>query len=86
MWRETGDRRLQYTFRQGGIHPPPANRSCRGWRFGFANASVLASVGVFIFYINHMSHAIRASTVIDSVARETRQTLERLYPEEPRDR
>lgn len=44
-------------------------------------ALLLASVGAFIYYIDHMAHAIRASTVIASIARETKQAIERLYPE-----
>lgn len=45
-------------------------------------ALLLASVGAFVYYIDHMAHAIRASTVIASIANETRQAIERLYPEE----
>ncbi|MBA2506993.1 MAG: DUF2254 domain-containing protein [Thermoleophilaceae bacterium] len=41
---------------------------------------VFASVGVFIHYINHTAHAIRASAVIETVAAEARESLERNYP------
>ena len=41
---------------------------------------LLASVAAFIYYIDHMAHSIRASTVIASIARETEQAIERLYP------
>ena len=46
-----------------------------------AFALLLASVGAFVFYIHHMSQAIRATTVLHSVAEETREAIERLYPE-----
>lgn len=49
-------------------------------------ALLLASVAAFIYYIDHMAHGIRASTVITSIARETRQAIERLYPDPVRDR
>lgn len=44
-------------------------------------ALLLASVGAFIYYIDHMAHAIRASTVISNIATETEAAIERLYPE-----
>lgn len=43
---------------------------------------VLASIGAFIFFINHIAQSIRASSVIESVARETLATMERLYPQD----
>lgn len=46
-----------------------------------AFALLIASVGAFIFYIDHMAHAMRVSSVIASVADETRAALERTYPE-----
>ncbi len=42
---------------------------------------VLASVGLFVVYIHHMAQAIRAATVLRSVADETREAIRRLYPE-----
>ena len=42
---------------------------------------LLASVGAFIYYIDHMAHAIRANAVISSIAKECEQALDRLYPE-----
>lgn len=47
-----------------------------------AFALLLASVGAFIYYIDHMAHAIRASTVIASIWRETVATIDRLYPQQ----
>ena len=41
---------------------------------------IFASVAVFIRYIDHTAHAIRAAAIIDAVAEETRATIERLYP------
>ncbi len=43
---------------------------------------LVASVGAFIYYINHMAHAIRATTVLDNIAAETRQAIDKLYPAE----
>ncbi len=42
---------------------------------------LLASVVAFIYYIDHMAHAIRATTVMDSIANETYQAIERLFPD-----
>jgi uncharacterized membrane protein len=42
---------------------------------------LLASVAAFIYYIDHMAHAVRATTVISSIAGETADAIERLYPE-----
>ena len=46
---------------------------------------VFASVGVFIHYINHTAHGIRATAIIDSVAEEGRACIERNYPPEAPD-
>ena len=43
-------------------------------------ALLVASIGAFVFYIDHMAHAIRASTVIANIGDEARQALDRLYP------
>lgn len=43
---------------------------------------VLVSVAVFIQYVHHMAHAIRAVEVIRRVGDDTRRSLEHLYPEE----
>ncbi len=43
---------------------------------------IFVSVAVFIHYINHTAHAIRAAAIIDAVADETRSAVERLYPVE----
>jgi uncharacterized membrane protein len=41
----------------------------------------LASIAFFVRYIHHMAHSIRASTIVVRVARETHESVERLYPE-----
>lgn len=41
---------------------------------------LLASVAAFIYYIDHMAHAMQASSVIASVAGETRAAIERCHP------
>jgi uncharacterized membrane protein len=46
---------------------------------------VLLSVGVFVRYIHHMAHSIRAVHVIHRVADETRHSLVRMYPEQAGD-
>ena len=52
-----------------------------GISIGVAFALLVASIGAFIYYIDHMAHAIRASTVIHNIAAETRTVLEDLFPE-----
>lgn len=42
---------------------------------------LLLSVAAFVYYIDHMAHAIRASTVITNIWRETSAAVDRLYPE-----
>jgi len=42
---------------------------------------LLASVAAFIYYIDHMAHAIRASTVITSIWHETAAAIDHLFPE-----
>ena len=42
---------------------------------------LLASVAAFIYYIDHMAHAVRATTVIGRIAAETVDAIDRLYPE-----
>lgn len=53
---------------------------------GFALA--LLSVAAFVYYIHHMAQSIRASTVLASIAAETREAIQRQYPgaalDEPR--
>lgn len=41
---------------------------------------VVTSVGVFIWYIQHIANAIRAANVLEAVASETRGLIERVYP------
>lgn len=43
---------------------------------------LLASVAAFIYYIDHMAHAMRASTVIAAVAAETRASIDRCFPDD----
>jgi uncharacterized membrane protein len=47
----------------------------------FAFAFLLASVAAFVFYIDHMAHAMRVTTIIGSVAAETRAAIDRCYPD-----
>lgn len=47
-----------------------------------AFAMVLLSLGVFVYFINHIAHSIRAVTVIEAVASETRRAIEDMYPDE----
>ncbi len=46
-----------------------------------AFALLLGSVAAFVWYIDHMAHAIRASTVIANIWDETVAATERLYPD-----
>jgi uncharacterized membrane protein len=56
-----------------------------GFSIWIAFALLLTSVGAFVYYIDHMAHAIRASTVITRIAAETREAIDRLYPEDAAD-
>lgn len=46
-----------------------------------ALALALASLGLFVRYVHHIAHAIRAVTIINNLAVETRDALEEMYPE-----
>jgi uncharacterized membrane protein len=46
-----------------------------------AFALLVASVAAFIWYIDHMAHAIRASTVIEAIWSESVAAVDRLYPD-----
>ncbi len=46
---------------------------------------LLGSVAAFVYYIDHMAHAMRVSTIIASVAEETRAAIDRRYPEDHED-
>lgn len=42
----------------------------------------LVSLALFVRYIDHIAHSIRAVTLLSAVAEETRATLTRMYPEQ----
>lgn len=46
-----------------------------------ALALALLSLALFVRYVHHIAHSIRAVTIITSVAAETRASLAQLYPE-----
>lgn len=48
----------------------------------FAFALILASVGVFIHYIDRMANSVRAITVLTRIAAETRDGIDRMYPDD----
>lgn len=43
---------------------------------------VLASVVVFLFYIDHIAQSIRAASIVTRIAAETREVLERRHPQD----
>ena len=43
---------------------------------------VLTCLALFVYYIHHMAQSIRAVTIIDRVAQETRRAIDHMYPEE----
>jgi uncharacterized membrane protein len=47
----------------------------------WAFALLILSVGAFVYYIDHMAHAMRVTTIIASVAGETRAAIDRCHPE-----
>lgn len=52
-----------------------------GISIGTAFILLVASIGAFIYYIDHMAHSIRASTVIHNIATETRAAIRSLFPD-----
>ncbi len=42
----------------------------------------LGSLGLFVRYVHHIAHAIRAVTIINNLAVETREALEEMYPQQ----
>lgn len=54
-----------------------------GLTISFNFLMVLASLGLFVGYISHITRSIRASSIIGSVAGEARRLIDRLYPEDP---
>jgi len=50
-----------------------------------AFALVLVSVGLFVFYIHHITNSIRAASIVAGIGRETRAVLDRRYPEDGAD-
>lgn len=47
----------------------------------FAFVLALAGVGCLIFFVHHIATSIQASSIIASVARETIETIDRIFPE-----
>jgi uncharacterized membrane protein len=41
---------------------------------------LMASLGTFVFYVNHIAQAIRVVNIIESVAAETRASLDEIFP------
>jgi uncharacterized membrane protein len=44
-------------------------------------ALAIASIAILIYFIHHTARSIRIETLLASLAEETRETIERLYPE-----
>lgn len=42
---------------------------------------LVGSVAAFVFYIDHMANAIRATTILDNIADEARAAIDELFPE-----
>ncbi len=54
-----------------------------GLTISFSFLMVLASLGLFVAYISHITRSIRASSIIGLVAEETRRLVDRVYPKDP---
>ena len=52
-------------------------------RMSVTGAFLLTAVAilVFVYFVHHIAHSVRAATIINRIADETRTTLLRLYPE-----
>lgn len=48
---------------------------------GFGVLLALASMAVLIYFIHHVATTIRIESLLESLAQETRETIERLYPQ-----
>lgn len=48
----------------------------------FAFVLILASVGVFIHYIDRMANSVRAINVLTKIAAQTRRAIDRMYPDD----
>lgn len=59
--------------------PPTFVPAAATW---FALVMAVVSVAVFILYIHRMAHSIRAISVIDKIAAETRAAIDRMFPDE----
>lgn len=42
----------------------------------------IVSIGAFIYFINHVAHAVRAVTIMDAVVADARTAIERNYPDD----
>lgn len=41
----------------------------------------LVDLGIFIYFINHVARSIQASTITENIAKDTRRTIDKLFPE-----
>lgn len=46
-----------------------------------AYAMLLTSLGIFVFYINHVAHSIRVSSLVEQIGDEAREAIDRRYPD-----
>ena len=51
----------------------------------FGVVLAVGGIAILIFFIHHIATAIQASSIIESVAKETLSSIDRLYPEQPRE-
>jgi len=51
----------------------------------FAFILLLASIGMFLYYIHHMANSIRVVNIIERIAKDTRETIDRCYPADGED-
>ena len=88
--RDRGNQVVLGTFIATFIYCLLILRTIRGTDNGFVpHLSVtvglvlaIASLGVLIYFIHHVTNSIRASTIVAAVARDLEQAIERLFPSE----
>jgi len=61
-----------------------ADRFVPGITINVAFALMIASIGMFVSYINRVAHSIRVSTIIDSIGDETRDAIDKSHGEDQR--
>ena len=69
------------SIRDGG--EPGGEPFVPGYTITISLVLVVATLGTFVYYVDHVAHAVLAVNIIEAVAVETRATIEANYPPTP---